>query len=245
MFNLTGLYHWLAKFPIWLLFYLLIDRRITVKNIAEGLYGTSNLYYEKYDSLELAKWGYSLAKDRQNLLITKLIALTQIHGITFAVVSLAGNTDIFQSKVFTTIGLTCNLISILLVIFSLSIKKSLEPEISKLNDSKSFSNEMESEFNDVVGHTQDRCDFLADMFKLSQGFLVISIMISLLVVLDPFDWKESGRDLSVQEIPAAISTHKINEFQPMVDKLRVIGNSGQNENLKTHKKELQIRNHLP
>jgi len=190
MLNFVEIYHWLAKWPIALLFKLFVDKKITVKNVDDGVYGNGANYSDKFGTLDIAQWAYNSVNSRRDRLFTKLIALTQIHGITFAVVSLVPNKDSFIAIVITAISLSCNMISIFLVIFGLSIKNGLDLEYSVLAEGStngSLSDRQEKEVNRVICNINDRCDFLADMFKLSQGFLLISLILSVVIVVFPLN----------------------------------------------------------
>jgi len=198
MLNFVEMYHWLAKWPIALLFKLLIDKRITVKNVDDGIYGNGANYSDKYGTLEIAQWAYNSVNSRRDRLFEKLIALTQIHGITFAVVSLVSNSDGVIAIAIIAISLSCNMMSIFLVIFGLSIKNGLDIEYGVLAEKPkktSLSDAQENEVDIVICNINDRCDFLADMFKLSQGFLLISLILSVVIVVSPLGRADAQKNM--------------------------------------------------
>lgn len=220
MFDLIAVYHWLAKWPITFLFKVLIDRRVTLKNVEDGEYNQLNEYYDNYSSYNMALLALENSKSRIDFIVTKLIALTQIHGIAFAVVALVASFEKIDAGITVAVCLFSNITSILLVIFGLSIKKSFQLDYSILSGEEKLSTSEIKEFNVVISHNQVRADFLADMFKLAQGFLLTSIAFTAFLLFDPMHiYKVKGEQKESISTEQEVGNLKPMESSP--DKVKV------------------------
>lgn len=178
MIDILDLYQKLIKWPLLWLFKLVIDWKTKINIIVEGVNGNQSSYRDNYKTLSIASFAYDIAKSRHDQLITKLIALTQIHGAVFAIVAFGSDIQNIIAIVMTYASMGTNVVSVILVIHSLTIKKSVQPEFKGFSDDEKLDASTEKEIDDSISFMQDRSDFLADMFKLAQVFLVISIILS-------------------------------------------------------------------
>jgi len=175
------------------IFKVFIDSSVTIEEIKRGSYPYEDEYADEYATLEVARFGFDVAQSRMNALTTKLIALTQIHGAVFCFAALLGNPDSITSSILLYLSMAMNLTSIAIVLFGLSIKKMEEPIFSEFGHFNGISKKAHSDLVESISGIQCKCDFLCDVFKLAQLFLITSLFLSALSMLTktvsiPYQW---------------------------------------------------------
>lgn len=178
---------------IHVIFKFFIDSSVTIEEIKKGSYPYEDDYADKYATIEVARFGFDVAQGRMSSLTTKLIALTQIHGAIFCFAALLGNPDSIASSILLYLSMAMNLISIAIVLFGLSIKNASEPIFSEFNENNGMSEKAHSDLVESISGIQCKCDFLCDVFKLAQFFLIASLALSAMSMVTkkasiPYQW---------------------------------------------------------
>ena len=170
---------WLLQGTTFIMFWLFVDRTIKMQNITEAYNGFSNDYKENYKTYDLAKDAYDDVKARYARIQSKLMFTAQLQGLilmSLALHSVTNPCEASSYNLYFSIALFFDFLGIMLTLHALNVKTLLVLDYSVFQGTKKFSDKENNEFNLVISKLHDRCDFLADMYKIIITFFVFSFI---------------------------------------------------------------------
>lgn len=192
---------WMLRFFTFIMFWIIIDKKITMQNIRDSYNGYSEYYKDDYKTYNIARNAYEDANSRHNRITSKLMFTAQLQGIILmglALHSVMNNQSTSSCDVYAIIAFIFDVFGILLTLYALSVKTLLAFEYSKFSGVDALNDDEKKEFNNVISKIQDRCDFLADLYKIIITFFIFSL-IATFIDLVPIDFLkiDNGRILCV------------------------------------------------
>ena len=72
---------WMLRFFTFIMFWIIIDKKITMQNIRDSYNGYSEYYKDDYKTYNIARNAYEDANSRHNRITSKLMFTAQLQGI--------------------------------------------------------------------------------------------------------------------------------------------------------------------
>ena len=187
---------WFLQGLAFTVFWLLVDRRIKIKNVVEAYDGFASDYIEDFKTYGIARNAYDDASSRHDRIHSKLMFTAQLQGLILmslalhSVVNYSGDTSY---DVYLVIALLFNFLGVMMTLYALSVKAVVVFDYSKFSGENEIKNEEKEEFNEVISKMHDRCDFLADMYKIIITFFAFSFIATIIDLLPiPFLKSDNG-----------------------------------------------------
>lgn len=177
---------WFLQGLTFAVFWLLVDRKIKIKNVVEAYDGFANSYIEDFKTYGIARNAFEDASSRHDRVHSKLMFTAQLQGLilmSLALHSVVNYSAEVSYDVYLVIALLFDFLGMMMTLYALSVKAVVVFDYSKFSGEEIIKDEEKEEFNEVISKMHDRCDFLADMYKIIITFFVFSFIATIIDLL--------------------------------------------------------------
>jgi hypothetical protein len=177
---------WISRFSDWIalaLLFLLLFKKISIKEVKQCRYKTSQSHTETPDHWELAVFLHEQADQRIFLLQAKLSGLLSLQSVLAGLYSL---TSILPDGYPRPILLACLAITILGIMISLqplSISTARVVNLDQYDRSDVFNKTTQDEFRAAIEDLGCRADFYADCISSAKSLIILSMLLFLIGVI--------------------------------------------------------------
>lgn len=151
--------------------------KIKWSEISKRRYCNDNQYAVVIHGWEAANFLNNQAKDRANLIQSKLSSLLSVLSILIALFALAREMSNNYSIIIQTICLVLAALGLVYAVGPLTISVVQTADLNKLKNANQIDDETKTEFKRVIVDMECRSDFFADCLKTTQSIIVVSIIL--------------------------------------------------------------------